>query len=118
MRKVSLVLAIVLIFTCIAVPVSAATPRAVTIVPGISFNGTTALCEVRIVGNQITDDLDATIRLYRGNVLVTSWTTEGTGYLVFSKTATVLRGYTYKLTVDLTINGEACSTVYTTGTCS
>lgn len=117
MRKVSLVLAMVLLLSVLAVPSMAAEPRIVTIVPGISFEGTTATCTVRAVGNNLTDEMEATIRLYRGSTLIATWYAEGNGYIFFSKEKVVTKGYNYKLTVDLTINGEACSQVYEEAYC-
>lgn len=119
MRKMALVLVMVMVLTTLALPVyaSAAESRAITIVPAISFDGTTATCNARIVGNTIDEELHATIRLYRGNTLVATWTAEGNGYIFFSKTKTVTKGYTYKLTVDLTVDGEACTQVYVENEC-
>lgn len=117
MRKVSLVLAMVLLLSMLAVPTMAAEPRIVTIIPSIAFEGTTAKCGVSMVGNMATDELEATIRLYRGNTLIATWYAEGNGYIFFSKEKVVTKGYNYKLTVDLTINGEACSQVYEEAYC-
>ncbi len=106
MRKTALVLAIVLLLTAtLAIPAQAAQPRAITAVPGLTINGTTATCSLRSAGNYSTDEFDATIKLYRGSTCIATWTAEGTGYLGFSKTKTITAGYTYTLKTTLTVNG-------------
>lgn len=111
MRKIALVLAVIMVLMSLPVSAMAAEPRAISIVPGITFNGTTAICEVSIVGNNMSDDLAATIRLYRGNTVIATWFANGDGYIDFSRTKIVTAGYTYTLTVSLTYNGEACTPV-------
>ena len=118
MRKIALILAVVLVMSSLMVPAMAAEPKMVTVVPGLTFNGTTATCELRAVGNYLTDDLVATIRLYRGSTLIATWNTEADGYLFFSDTKTVTKGYSYTLKVDLTINGVDFPVADTTKTCS
>lgn len=110
MRKMSLILAVVLLLTTLAVPALAAQPRAITIMPSITVNGTTATCDVRCVAERTSDELVATIRLYRGSTLIATWVEEANGYIFFNKTKTVTSGYTYTLTVDLTVNGDPCPT--------
>lgn len=119
MRKLALALAIVMLMSTLAVSASAASvePRAITIIPGITFDGTTANCEVAIAGNYTTDEMVATIRLYRGNTIIASWRAEGDGHIFFTRTKEVTKGYTYRLVVSLTVNGQACSPVYVTGDC-
>lgn len=118
MRKtIACVLAIVLIVTSLAVPAIAAEPRASTAAPSLSFDGTTAICAFRAVGDLLTDELEATISLYRGNTRIAYWTAEGDGYIFFSQTKTVTSGYTYTMKVSLTINGEALPVPDVSGTC-
>ena len=111
MRKMSLILAVVLLVTTLAVPAMAAQPRAITILPTITVNGTTATCDVSCVGERTSDELVATMRLYRGSTLIATWVERGNGYIFFTETKTVTSGYTYTLTVDLVINGKTCPTV-------
>ena len=85
--------------------------------PDISFSGTTANCSVTVVGNQISDKLTATIKLWQGTTCLETWTTSGTGYIFWDDTATVSKNNTYKLTVDVTINGVTKPQVYVEGTC-
>ena len=83
----------------------ATNPRIVNVTPELTFDGTTANCEVRItsIGKQIR----ATLELWNGNALVDSWTVTATSRLVISETCTVVKGQTYTLKVSGTIAGEA-----------
>ena len=83
----------------------------------MTFNGTTATCTVAMGANGTYDFLVAYIKLWHGNDIVASWSRSGNGYIFFSEPATVVKGYSYKLTVDLVVNGSPCSQVYVTGTC-
>ena len=78
----------------------AASPRVAQVVPGISFNGTTATCTVFIAAEQATDDIDAVIKLWRGSQCIKTWERSSVGDLAFSGEASVTRGKTYELTVD------------------
>lgn len=117
MRKMSFILVVAMLFSILAMPAAAAEPRLVSIIPDLSFDGTTANCVVRIMGNSTNEEMNATIRLYRGSICIATWYAQGNGYIFFSKTKAVTAGYTYKLTVDLTIDGVACTPVYVTGNC-
>lgn len=110
MRKMAFVLAVVLLVTTLSVPALAAQPRAITVVPSITVNGTSAKCDVTCSANYITDELVAIIRLYRGSTLIATWREQGEGYIIFSETKSVTSGYKYTLTVDLTVNGNPCPT--------
>lgn len=85
----------------------AASPRVAPVVPGISFNGTTATCTVYIYAEQMTDDIDAVIKLWQGSRCIKTWEESSVGDLAFSGVASVTKGNTYKLTVDVTLAGEA-----------
>lgn len=85
----------------------AASPRVAPVVPGISFSGTTATCTVFIYAEQMTDDIDAVIKLWQGSRCIKTWEESSVGDLAFSGTATVSRGQTYQLTVDVTLEGQA-----------
>lgn len=78
-----------LLLLALMLPITAqAAPRYSQARPSLSFSGTTA-----------------------------TWTASGTGTLKFSKTKTVEKGSTYKLTADATVNGTKLSTTSATGTC-
>lgn len=116
MRKGAFLLAVLIVLS-IPMTAFAASPRSLSIMPALTFDGTTANCSVTIVGDRITDDLSATIKLWRGTTCLATWTTSGEGYIFWDDTATVTRYRTYKLTVDVTINGVTKPQVYAEGTC-
>ena len=106
MKKIAFVLAVIFVLS-MPLSIQAAQPRAITVFPEISVNGTTATCTVRAIADNMSEYLEATIRLYRGSTLIATWYEDGYGYINWTQTKTVLSGYTYKLTVDLTVDGDA-----------
>lgn len=91
--------------------------RVAQIVPSISFNGTTATCTVFIAADYATDDIDATIKLWHGNECIKTWERSSVGTLTFSGDAKVTKGETYKLTVDVTLDGDDLPRFSVEGTC-
>ena len=85
--------------------------------PAISFDGTTANCRVSVSADRSTDQISAVIQLWNGSTRIARWTDSGTGYLLFSNSATVSKGKTYELTVDVKINGVSKPQVSIEGTC-
>ena len=83
----------------------------------ISFDGTTANCRVSVSADRSTDQISAVIQLWNGSTRIARWTDSGTGYLLFSNSATVSKGKTYELTVDVKINGVSKPQVSIEGTC-
>lgn len=75
-------------------------------VPSLTFDGTTATCEVKVITESMSDQIEVTLSLWHGNQLIGTWSKEGTGYLRMAETAMVTTGNTYTLEVDLSINGE------------
>lgn len=100
-RVIILILAAVLL---LAIPTQAVS-RATTCMPSLTFEGMTAKCGIVVLGGT-HDEIEVTLSLWHGNQLLATWSEEGTGYLSMAETATVTRGNTYTLEVDLTINGE------------
>ena len=98
MRKQIASLAIVVAFL-LTVSAAAVTSRGVSVAPTLSYNGTTALCEVVAVGNTADEIVYAAIKLMHGNEVVESWYPSATGILDFSETVEVTYGETYTLTV-------------------
>ena len=94
-----------------------AATRAAAVVPRISFNGTTASCTVFVAADRPTDDIEAVIKLWQGSKCIETWETSSVGDLAFSGTATVSRGKTYQLTVDVTLEGKAQPRFSVEGTC-
>lgn len=113
MRKLALLMAIVL---ALSAPLSAmaVTPRAIDIVPSITIDGTKAICSVYAQGDTAYQYLEATIKLWRGPSCIATWNEENYGYIDFSVTKNISWGFTYKLTVDLTVDGVAQPQVYVT----
>lgn len=114
-RVISILLVAVMLLTTFAF---AAEARIQPASLSLSFNGTTANCEVSATASNMNQSISATIKLYRGNTCLHTWTVSDTGYLDFSETWPVTSGYTYKLTADLTINGTTYPTVSTTRACN
>ena len=117
MKKRFLVLATVLAVV-LSISAHAATPRAVLVLPALSFNGTTANCTVRINGNTSSDTISATIELLEGSTSVETWTVSGTGYVYFTDTASATKNKTYTLNVDAVVNGKAYPTASISQKCS
>lgn len=116
MRKCALLLAIVLVLS-IPMTAYAATPRMLSIMPELTFDGTTANCSVAVIGNNTSEDIDVVIKLWRGTTCLKTWTASGDGYVFWDDTATVSKNMTYKLTVDVTINGLSKPQVYVESKC-
>ena len=86
--------------------------------PSLSFSGTTASCRIIVRGDRSSDTLSATAKLWTGKTCLKTWTIKGTGKIQTTKTATVSKGKTYKLTVDYTVNGVKQPQKSVTRTCS
>ena len=115
MRKLSLLLAVVLV---ISMPLTAfAAVRNIDIEPELSFNGTTANCNLVVLGNNASEHIEVTMKLMNGYYCVASWQAEGYGYLQMQKTALVTKGCTYTLVIEITINDVFQPPYATTKTC-
>ena len=115
MRKVALFLAIIIVFS-MPLSVSAA-PRALGINPTLAFNGTTAACEVDVVGNTMSEYIEVTMTLKRGTYTEATWYADGYGYVYMLEYDTVTKGRTYDLVVAVKVNGVASTPVSVSGTC-
>ena len=115
MRKVALLMAIVLIIS-MPLTVSAA-PRALGISPFLEFEGTTATCEVEVVGNNVSEHIEVIMKLMHGTSCVKAWMNEGNGHVYMLAYANVIRGQTYTLLIEVKVNGVAQQPVYINGTC-
>ena len=89
-----------------AIPVCAATPRAINIMPDIVFDGNEATCTAQIAGDRVTDSISATMTLKQGNRVIDTWSGSGLGILSLRGTADVSRWVTYTLVVEATVNGN------------
>ena len=119
MKRVCALLLTVIMVLAMIVPctASAAEARAMSIVPGLSFSGTTAYCEVVINCDYSTDEITATMRLWEGNFCIATWSDSGEGVLYIDGSKAVTKGNTYSLTVDATINGVQKPRVLIERTC-
>ena len=115
MRKVALFLAIILVIST-PLTVSAA-PRALSINPTLAFEGTTAGCEVAVVGNTMSEHIEVTMKLMRGSTCVASWSDDGYGYVYMLEYTGVTKGRTYDLVIAVKVNSEALTPVSVSGTC-
>lgn len=105
MRKRILPLAIaVLMALSFTVPAAAST-RAITGRPILSFSRTTAYCVGKYNSGNQSDKISMTLTLKLGSTTVDSWSASGTGSVVISETCTVKTGKTYKLILSATVNG-------------
>lgn len=116
MKKITWAL-LFLIVLMIPISAQAATPRVPKVLPGITFNGTTATCTTTVFGDNVDDSISLTAKLWKGSECIATWIDSGSGYLNFSRTMTVENGYMYKLTADVSINGKSLQTISTTGIC-
>lgn len=78
-------------------------------IPSLTFNGTLATCAVTVVADNSRDEIEVEAELFKDGDSYRHWTGSGTGSLRFSRVATVTKGHTYTLEVDVTIDGETFS---------
>ena len=93
----------------------AAVARAVVPKANLEFNGTTAICSVRVT--EVGKTIKATMQLWQGNTLVDSWSGSGTSTLRLSETHSVTKGKTYTVRVTCTVNGSSYAVNPITKTC-
>ena len=115
MKKVALILAVILALY-IPLTVQAAT-RELSVSPTLSFCGTTATCKATVTGDNTSQYIQVNMKLMYGNTTVASWSGSGYGYVYLSKTATAVSGRTYKLVVQVTLDGVVKDPVYVTKAC-
>ena len=112
-RKKSILAMLIICLLLASVPNRA---EAASIVPDLSFSGTTASCYVKIthIGKKIT----ATMELWHGMTLVDSWSGTGTNSLTLNETHSgCVSGWTYTLKINGTIGGVAFSEITETAIC-
>ena len=121
MRKTAFFLALILILsvptTAYAAVPDEISPFALKIMPSLSFDSETANCTVTVIGDNMSDSISITMKLWQGNSCIATWSTSGTGYMQFSRSIDVTEGLQYKLTADVSINDNAKPTVSVQGTC-
>ena len=83
----------------------------------LGFSGSTANCFVEILGKS-SDEISATIKLRCGSQNIETWNKHSVdGYLMLDDTVSVIRGKTYELVVEYTINGATQQSFSVSGTC-
>lgn len=113
-RVIALTLAVVLL---LGISVAAYT-NAETIAPLIQFDGKTAHCYVEVSADRSTDPISITASLWRGSTCLATWTASGRGYVFLDESTVVsVTGVTYRLTADVTVNGETFPQVEATAKC-
>ena len=99
-RCVLLTVIFVLLFTVSAHAMEA---RYATKTASLRINAGIATCKVYI-SEGASDEIDATIRLYKDNTCIKTWRENGVGYINLDDTKAVSSGYYYELIVEYTIN--------------
>lgn len=84
----------------------------------LSFQGTTAMCAANVQADKTTDRISVTMKLWNNGTVVKTWTKSGNYVVRVSESAAVVKGQSYKLTMDSTINGVKQATKSVTKTCS
>lgn len=99
------------------VPAHAQSARLSISTAEISFEDSTALCDVKIFGNNSKDCISAIITLWSNNQCIKTWERESNYSLKFSETITVTQGQSYTLIVEYSINGVSQAELSSSGTC-
>lgn len=102
-RTMSAVMAVMLIL--LVTVTTFAAERTISRRPGLTINGTTAICTGKCSSGNSSDKISITITLKFGTDTIKSWSASGTGSVVISKTCTVKTGKTYTLILSTKING-------------
>lgn len=115
MKKAALVLALLFV-VLMPLNVSAAS-RLTTINPSLGFDGTTAKCDVVVLGNKTSDYIEVTMKLMNGSSCIAMWTDDGYGYVHINERASVAKNVTYTLVVEVKINNVALTPVSVSEKC-
>lgn len=84
----------------------------------LTFDGTTACCDVTIATTDLKGDISAVIKLMDGSTCINSWRKAASGYLFFAdSTTSVKKGKSYTLTVTYSIDGVTQPSLSTSATC-
>lgn len=113
-RMISVALLLVMM---LSISAQAAEVRAITGSPHLTFSGTTATCMVDCKSTNTSDYISATLKLYQGDLYVSSWGSSGNGRVIISEHCTVKRGKEYRLVLSYSVNGQAQSSVSVNATC-
>lgn len=116
MKKITLglIAALVLALT-LPITATAAQTRALSSSEELRFDGTTAYCSAVVI--DVGKELNITMELWRGNVLVNSWSASGKGAASVEGNCQVVKGQTYTLVVTGTTDGKSFSRTPISKTC-
>lgn len=115
-RLISCITVTAILALLLVSPVCAAEKSASNIYKSLTFSGTTANCSVTVIAGS-EEAIAITVKLWNGSTCIKTWNDTGTGTLVFKGTATVEKGKTYDMTVDVTIDEEEYATQTVSGVC-
>ena len=94
--------------------VYAVEPRGTINPPSLNISNSVATCTYRFSSDNSSDKVNVTLRLYRGQTLVTSWTGTGYGSIYMNKTYIAVSGATYQLTANVYVNDSLVGSNSTT----
>lgn len=103
-KRILMLLIVTVLFASMPIHALANSPRGLAIIPNLTFSGTTANCSLNVVGDNMTDIIEAEIKLWDGSRCLRTWTVSSTGYLVFGDTYSVSRNREYTLTATVEVN--------------
>ena len=116
MKKLIILLVLLMVFS-LSVTAYASESRAALANPSLTSDGETAVCSVTCIGDKSTDEIDATLTLYRGNTYVDSWSESGLSRVRVKGECDVDSGVQYRLVLTWYLNGIKQTTITRTGTC-
>ncbi|MBR3469627.1 MAG: hypothetical protein IKH28_08040 [Lachnospiraceae bacterium] len=118
MRKLISIFLAIAVMLWFGSTANAANSAYATIIPNLSFSGTTATCDLTVYAGYTTDSIEASVVLKNGTIPIKQWTNlTANGYMDFSDTAYVSHGSTYTMQVTLKINGVSYSVADITKIC-
>ena len=106
MKKRVVAMVLVLLFA-LSMTAYAAEPRVAKVIPSLTFDGTTANCEVTV--SDFGAEIEVTLTLYRGLSRLGYWSASGTSYVLINEEHEVRNGLEYRLVATGTIDGVAFS---------
>ncbi len=110
MRIISIILAIVLLFSVVAFAATESTAAL-----RLSFSGTTASCKAS--ASQEGSSIEVTMELWQGTTKLKEWTKSGTDSVSKTGTHACVSGMTYELRGTYTIDGVTYDYTPKTKTC-
>ena len=113
MKKRTIVIMLVMVLLLSTV-VYAMEPRYAVNPPNLNISNSVATCVYKYTADDADAKINVTLRLYRGQTLVTSWTGTGYGSIYMNKTYNAVSGATYQLTANVYVNDSLVGSNSTT----